>query len=310
MKEYQFSELQKLKYGENPHQQASLCSYQGMVDYDVLFGRELSYDNILNLNLLVEIISEFYDVNAVAITKHKNCCGVALGSSLEEAYSKAFDCDPIGAFYGSIGFSKPINIELAKHISSMGVKVVIAPDYDAEASDYLMSNSSIKAVKLNTPFEKLKNIGTEDVKITPFGVLIQDKNTKELDKDLFKVVTKTKPSTEQVEDAIFAWKVAKYLHTDGAVIAKNFSTIGISQGQSNSVQAVENAINSACDGAKESILAVDGVIYSQDTVFAAAQNRVSLIIQSGGSYKDDEIIALADKYNIAMIITGIRNHRY
>ena len=135
MKEYQFSELQKLKYGENPHQQANLCSYAGMVDYDVLFNRELSYDNILNLNAVCEILSEFYDVNAVAITKHNNCCGVALGATLDEAYEKAFDCDPIGAFYGTIGFSKAVTLELAKHIGSMGVKVIVAPYYQDDAKE-------------------------------------------------------------------------------------------------------------------------------------------------------------------------------
>lgn len=310
MKEYQFSELQKLKYGENPHQKANLCSYKGMVDYEVLFKKELSYDNVLNLNSVTEILSEFYDVNAVAITKHKKCCGVALGSTIDEAYAKAFDCDPIGSFYGTIGFSNTVNLETAKHISSMGVKVVVAPDFATDAMSYIDDNASFKAVRLHTPLKDFKYIGSEDVKITPFGVLIQEKNTKELDKDLFKVVTKTKPTKEQIEDAIFGWKVAKYAQTDSAVIVKDFATKGIAQGLSNSALAVEQALNFACDGSKEAVLATDGIIYSQDAIFAAAQARISLIIQPGGSEKDKELIALADKYNIAMITTGIRNHRY
>lgn len=310
MKEYQFSELQDLKYGENPHQSASLCSYEGMVDYEVLFGKELSYDNILNLNEVTKILSEFYDVNAVVISKHKNYCGVALGQTIDEAYAKAFDCDPIGAFYGTIGFSKTVDLETAKHISSMGVKVIVAPDFEKEALSYLNENSSMKIVKLNTPLKNFKVICKEDIKITPFGVLIQDVNTKDLDKDLFKVVTKTKPTTEQIEDAIFAWKVVKYLNTDSAVVAKNFATLGISSNQSNSALAIEQSLNFACDGSKDAILATDGIIFSQDAIFAAAQGRISLIIQPGGSVKDKELIALADKYNIAMIMTGIRNHRY
>lgn len=310
MKEYQFSELQKLKYGENPHQKANLCFYKGMVDYEVLFGKELSYDNILNLNEVTKLLSEFYDVNAVAITKHKNCCGVALGKNIEDAYAKAFDCDPVGAFYGTIGFSKTVNLETVKHVSSMGVKVVVAPDFATDAMNYMRENSSVKAVRLYTSLKDFKNIGSEDVKITPFGVLVQDKNNKELDKDLFKVVTKTKPTKEQIEDAIFAWKVAKYTQTDSAVIVKDFATKGIAQGQSNSALAIEQALNFACDGSKEAILATDGILYSQDAIFAAAQARISLIIQPGGSEKDKELIALADKYNIAMITTGIRNHRY
>lgn len=310
MKEYKFSELQKLRYGENPHQSASLCAYEGMVDYEVLHGKELSYDNVLNLNSITKILSEFYDVNAVVITKHTNYCGVALGTTIEEAYDKAFDCDPIGSFYGTIGFSKSVNIDMARHISSMGVKVIVAPDFELEALRYLEDNSSIKIVRLHTPLEKFKSIGSEDVKVTPFGVLIQEKNTKELDKDTFSVVTKTKPTTEQIEDAIFAWKVVKYTQTDSAVVVKDFATKGVAQGQSNSTLAVETALNLACDGTKEAVLATDGIIYSHDAIYAAAQGRISLIIQPGGSNKDRELIALADKYNIAMITTGIRNHKY
>ena len=310
MKEYQFSELQKLSYGENPHQKANLCSYKGMVDYEVLFNKELSYDNILNLNEVTKFLSEFYDVNAVAITKHRNCCGVALGKNAEDAYAKAFDCDPIGAFYGTIGFSKSVNLETVKHISSMGVKVVVAPDFSTDALSYISENAAFKAVRLHTPLKEFKTIGSEDVKITPFGVLVEEKNNKELDKDLFKVVTKTKPTKEQIEDAIFAWKVVKYMHTDSAVVVKDFATKGLSQGQSNSALAVEQALNFACDGSKEAVLATDGILYSQDAVFAAAPGRISSIIQPDGSEKDKDLIALADKYNIAMITTGIRNHRY
>ena len=310
MKEYKFEELKELKYGENPHQYACLYSTENMADYEVLFGKELSYDNILNLAEVTRIISEFYDVNAVAITKHKTCCGVALGKSAEEAYNKAFDCDPIGAFYGTIGFSKTVNLEMAKHLSSMGVKAVIAPEFDLDALRFIDDNASFKTVRLYTPLKDLNRICTEDIKLTPFGVLVQDKNTTELNKDSFKVVTNTKPTQEQLEDAIFAWKVVKHANTDGAVVAKDFATKGIAQGQTNSTLAVEQALNAACDGSKEAILATDGIIYSQDAIYAAAQGRISLIIQPGGSPRDGELIKLADKYNIAMVMTGIRNHRY
>ena len=150
----------------------------------------------------------------------------------------------------------------------------------------------------------------EEVKITPFGVLIQDRNNSELDKELFKVVSKTKPTAEQIEDAIFAWKVIKHASTDAAVIVKDFATLGITKNETNSASAIESALKIACDGSKDAIIATDGIIYSQDAIYAAVQGRIALIIQPGGSSKDQEIINLADKYGIAMIMTGIRNHKY
>ncbi len=310
MREYRFDKIQELKYGENPHQQAGLYTCEEMADYEVLFNKELSYDNILNLYELTRILSEFFDVNAVAIMKHASCCGVALGRTIEEAYNKAFDCDPVSAFYGTIGFSKPVDYETAKHVNSMGVKVIIAPDFHPKAINLMKENQSLKLVKLNTPLKNMRNLCTEDIKITPFGVLIQEKNNKDLDKDLFKVVTKTKPTTEQIEDAIFAWKIIKHTSTDSALVAKDFATLGIAKNETNSAAAIDQALKLACDASKDAVIATDGIIYSHDAIYAAVQGRIGLIIQPGGSHKDKEIIELADKYGIAMIMTGIRNHKY
>lgn len=310
MKEYRFDKINDLRYGENPHQKASLYSCEEMADYEVLFDKELSYDNILNIYELSRFLGEFYDVNAVGIIKHQTCCGVALGRTIEEAYNKAFDCDPVSAFYGTIGFTQVLDYDTAKHLNSMGVKVVIAPDFHTKALNLMKDNPGIKLVKVHTPLQNIRKMCMEEVKITPFGVLIQDKNDSDLDKDLFKVVTKVKPTTEQIEDAIFAWKVAKHCSSDSAIVANNFATLGISQCETSSALAVEEALKFACDGSKDAVLATDNVIYSHDAIYAAAQGRIGLIIQPGGSPKDNELIALADKYNIAMIMTGIRNQRY
>lgn len=310
MKEFKFDEIRELKYGENPHQKAQLYSSEEMADYEVLFEKELSYDNILNLHEITGILSEFYDVSAVAIMKHTAFCGVALGRNIEDAYNKAFDCDPVSAFYGTIGFSQAVDFDTAKHLNSMGVKVVIAPDFSPEALECMKENSAIKLVKLNTPLQDFRKICNEEIKITPFGVLVQEKNVSDLDKDLFKVVTKTKPTTEQIEDAVFAWKVVKHAKTDAALIAKDFSTLGISQSQTKPSYAIEEALKFACDGSKDAVLATDGIIYSHDSIYAAAQGRIGVIIQPGGSVKDRELIELADKFGIVMIMTGIRNHKY
>lgn len=310
MEEFKFDKIRDLPHGENFHQQAALYRGQQMADYEVLTENELSYDNILNIYELSRVLGEFYDVNAVAIIKHQTGCGLALGRTTEEAYTKAFDCDPISAFYGTVGFTKTLDYDTAKHINSLGMKAVIAPDYDPKALEILKNNSVIKVVKMKTPLQEIMNMCKREIIITPFGTLIQDKNESYLRRDLFNVVTKKKPTTEQIEDAVFAWKVAKHARSDAAVVAKDFTTLGISQSETSSSTAVDEALKFACDKSKDAVLATDGVIYSQDAVYAAIQARVSLIIQPGGAPKDKDIVALADKYGIAMIMTGIRNQRY
>ena len=286
------TKLCELKYGSNPYQRASLYKSDNI---------------ILNINTALNLISEFYDVNAVAIIKHNLPCGVALGSSLFEAYTKAFDCDPFATFSGTIVFSQTVNFEVAKQLSSMSVKVVIAPYYDDDALKHLMQTSDIKIVRIYTELKNFKKLVNEEITSTPLGTLVQESNKSELDKDLFKVVTKTKPTAEQLEDAIFAWKVAKYARTNAVVIAKDFKTTAIAQGHTNNVMAIESALDTACENSKDAVLAADEAIINGECINAAAQGRISLIIQPGGSVRDKEVIDVADKFNIAMVVTGIRN---
>ena len=326
-KTFAFQKIQDLRYGENPHQNAGLyrhntphpnphpamwegaLSHRG-ADYEVLWGKELSYNNILDITAAVNIVSEFYDVPAVAIVKHTAPCGVALGKNLLEAYQKALDCDPISAFGGIIAFSQSVTKKIAELLNSVFLEVVIAPDFDEDALEILQAKKNLRIVKLNTTLEDYKKIQNEEIKITPFGVLIQNSDKKELDTDTFKVVTKAKPTAEQIEDAIFAWKVAKHAKSNAIVIAKDFKTLAIGQGQTNRVCAMEWALDYACDGSKDSVIASDGFFPAIDNIQAAAQGRIALIIQPGGSIKDKDVIAEADKYKIAMITTGIRHFRH
>lgn len=343
---FSFENVQDLRYGENPHQKAGLYAFEkkhnlvikkcedakmcGSVedsesnhasthprvlsskeaDYEILWGKELSYNNILDMTAATNIVSEFFDVPAVAIVKHLAPCGVALGKDILEAYQKAFDCDPISAFGGIIAFSREVTKKVAKLLNSVFLEVVIAPDYDEEALEILKGKKNIRLIKLNTPLETYKQIINEEIKITPFGVLIQENDKKELDKDTFKVVTKAKPTAEQIEDAIFAWKVCKYAKSNAIVIAKDFKTLAIGQGQTNRVCAMEWALDYACDESKDAVIASDGFFPAIDNIQAAAQGRIGLIIQPGGSIKDKDVIAEADKYNIPMITTGIRHFRH
>lgn len=307
--EYEYGTFRELKYGENPQQAAELFKSPQMVNYEVIDGKELSYNEMNNVVEVTNIVSEFYDVNAVAIVQHTMPCGVALGRTIEEAYNKAFDCDPIASFFGTIGFSKKIDVEVAKHINSMAVKVVVAPDFEEEALKLLRTNLFLKIVKLNTPLKHFKSYMHKIVKITPFGTLVQDFNKSELSAQSFRIVTKNKPTKEQIEDGVFAWKVSKYARTNSIVIANNFKTVAVSQGHLNPVAGVEHALNTACDTSKDAVMVLDNTLPTVDGIYAAAQGRISLIIQPGGSAKDSEIIALANKYNIAMIMTGVKNSR-
>lgn len=313
IKNYSFEKIQDLRYGENPHQKAALYHSPFTIHYSLLWGKELSYNNILDMTAAVNIASEFYDVPAVAIVKHQAPCGVALGKDILDAYQKAFDCDPISAFGGIVAFTKGVNEKVANLLNSVFLEVVIAPDFDEEALEILQSKKNIRIVKLNKTLEDYKkgvNVSNEEIKVTPFGVLIQETDKKELDKDTFKVVTKTKPTAEQIEDAIFAWKVCKHAKSNAIVIAKDFKTLAIGQGQTNRVCAMEWALDYACDESKDAIVASDGFFPAVDNIQAAAQGRIALIIQPGGSIKDADVIAEADKYNIAMITTGIRHFRH
>jgi phosphoribosylaminoimidazolecarboxamide formyltransferase/IMP cyclohydrolase len=171
---------------------------------------------------------------------------------------KAFDCDPISAFGGIIAFTQKVTLDIAKHASSIFLEVLVAPDFDAAALEVLKQKKNLRLIKINTKlsdYKKLKNI---DIKALPFGVLVQDTDLKELDKDTFKVVSKKKPTQEQVEDMIFAWKVAKYAKSNAIVVAKDKKTLGIGIGQTSRIASMEIALNQACEDVKDAVIASDG----------------------------------------------------
>lgn len=304
------TKLCQLKYGSNPHQRASLYTSSKMVDYKSLGQKDLTYNDILNITTAAYVICEFYDVNAVAVVKNNLPCGVALGRSIYEAYTKAFDCDPFAAFNGTVAFSQRVNFEVAKHLNSMSAQVVVAPYFDEDALALLKSNPELRIVRIVTDLKNFKNILAEKMTVTPFGTLVESINKSELDKDLFKVVTKTKPTTEQLEDAIFAWKIVKFARTNAVVIAKDFKTVAVIQGQTGLINATEMAMDVACENSKGAILAADEFIPSAECINAAAQGRISMIIQPGGGNKYREVVETADKYGIAMVVTGIRNLKF
>lgn len=297
------------KFGENSHQGASLYKSDAMIDYEVVNGGELSYKNILDMTTLIQILSEFYDVNATIMVKNAMPCGAALGTSLTDAFNKAFDCNPVSVLGSCIGFSKILDTETAKNIHLSDFELVMAIGYDKEALEILKKKPEMKVIKINTPLEEVKISVREEVKITPFGILLQDADRGDFNKDTFKVVTKRKPTSEEIEDAIFAFKIAKHSKSKAVVIAKNFKMLSIAQGQTSFADACDWVMTYACDDTKGSVMAYDGVIDTVDGIHVATTGRVALIIQAGSSFNEKEIIKTCDKYEIGMITTGITHHK-
>ena len=294
-----FEYVKQLENGINKHQITTLTKTQEIIDYTTEF--ELTTNDFIGMTKAIEIAAEFYDVNAVVMTKSTQVTGVALGSDLSDAFAKAIDCNPVDAMSSVVCTTKGIDKKLAIQLSA--AQLIIAPDFEDEAIS-VFSKHSIRYVKLNTPLESCKNFIKEDLTITPFGTIVQEKNTSELGKDCFKIVTKIKPSVEQIEDAVFAWKVAKYTKSNAIVVAKNFKTLSIAQGIQS--QACEFAMNYACDTAKETVVASDLPIGISD-FNTIIQNRASVIIVPGAT---QEVIKLADKYEKIIITTGFTTALY
>ena len=288
--------IKDLSAGATISQSAKLYKTQDIIDYTS--SADLAYADIINLTLAMNVLSEFYDVCATVLVKNNTLTGVALGATMIESFEKAVDCNPIDSICGVVAFSKKLTIDIARLLTSQ--HVVVAPELDNEVKD-LFDNKKIKFVEIKTPLKEYKNYLIEEIFVTPFGTIVQDKNKKELDKESFKVVSKTKPTVEQIEDAIFAWKITKYIRSAGVVVAKDFKMTGISQGLQ--TPAFEYALNVACDNAKEAVLASD-VPLSVHDLNVAVQDRISLIIQPGVS---PDVLKQADKFNVAMITTVISN---
>ncbi len=277
-----------------------------LFQYEVITGDELNTNALENIHKICDILSEFFDIPACTFVKNGNIFAASLGKETNDAYLKAFDCDPLSTFSASVGFSSTLDAETAKHLKSYAIPMVVAPDFDETAIDILSESETI-LVKLITPLKSYKALEQKTIKTTPFGEICVESNNKvELNKDTFKIATKTKPTTEQIEDAIFAWKISKYLAPISVAVAKDFKTISIFQSQANAQCAVEHALNFACDSSKNAVLNLSDDLLTESIIHAAAQGRIGLIIYSGGEYNDIKINALADKYNIAILTTGIK----
>ena len=283
--------------GENSYQTASIEENDKTIDYDV--HGELSFVDIMTISKGLNIISEFFDVNAVVTALNNGVCAAALGKSLEDAYKKTIDSNPVDYMNAIVLVSAEVDSEIAKLLAKSNK--IVAPKFTPQAIE-LLEKRGITYVSIKTPLKDFKQFLQNDVKVTPLGTLVQSPNTSELSKETFKVVSKTKPNVEQIEDAVFAWKIAKHVNSQAIVIAKDLRTSAISQSSVSS----EFAIDYACDASKDAILASDMPITIHD-INAAAQGRIAMIIVP---FAANEIINAADKFNISVITTGITNILY
>ncbi|CUU06273.1 IMP cyclohydrolase [Candidatus Kryptobacter tengchongensis] len=301
--------VKNLRYGENPHQRSAL--YGDFFNYfEHLHGKELSYNNILDISSATELVIEF-DKPACAIVKHTNPCGVGVDDkSVLEAFKKAFATDTVSPFGGIIAFNRPIDLKTAMAIDEIFTEVIIAPEFPPDVLNFLTRKKNRRLIRYKDI--NLKKVGL-DFKRVIGGVLVQEFDSIDLEPMNLRVVTRRKPTVDEMEALIFAWKVVKHVKSNAIVYAKKDRTLGIGAGQMSRVDASKVAIMKAREMGHDlrgSVVASDAFFPFPDGLIEAIKAGATAVIQPGCSIKDDEIIKTADEYNIAMVFTGIRHFKH
>ncbi|TRT86103.1 MAG: bifunctional phosphoribosylaminoimidazolecarboxamide formyltransferase/IMP cyclohydrolase [Microcystis aeruginosa Ma_OC_H_19870700_S124] len=300
--------LQTLRYGENPHQSAtwygSGTTAQGWGKATLLQGKELSYNNLVDLEAARRLIAEFgSEEPAAAILKHNNPCGVAIGGSLVEAYTKAFNADAISAFGGIVALNQAIDEATAKELTKTFLECVVAPDCSPEARDILAKKSKVRILLL----PELTTGEKQTVKVIAGGFLVQAADDVVETPDEWRVVTEKQPTAGQLAELLFAWKVSKHVKSNAIVVTKNQTTLGVGAGQMNRVGSAKIALEQAGEAAKGGYLASDGFFPFDDSIRTAAKFGIEAIVQPGGSLKDQDSINAANELGLIMVLTGIRH---
>lgn len=302
---------QELRYGENPHQKAAYYAIEDktagtLAGATQLQGKELSYNNLVDLQAAWAVVQEFSDP-AATIIKHTNPCGTSLGDDLMEAYMRAYAADSTSAFGGIIGLNRPVDGKTAREISKTFMEAVIAPGYSAEAREILAAKTNLRLLSMGE-----NAAGMQDYWVEPVsgGFLVQEWDKVILNEDEIRIVTQKKPDENLLAELIFAWKVVKHVKSNAIVISKNRQTLGIGAGQMNRVGAAKIALEQAGGQARGAVLASDAFFPFSDTVELAAQRGIKAIIQPGGSIRDEDTILKADEYGLVMVFTGIRHFKH
>lgn len=308
-----FDEVQTLRYGENPHQEARFYRAEDEVPYSVAYsrqlgGKELSYNNIQDANAALQIVREFDEPFAVGL-KHMNPCGAATGKDIREAWTKAYEADKVSIYGGIVAVNRPLDAETARLMKPIFLEIVMAPAFEPEALEVLASKKNLRLLEVK--MEKCGCRQKQFVGVTG-GLLVQDADLtcKEITADM--CVTERKPSAGELADMNFGWRVVKHVKSNAIVVVKNGATVGVGAGQMNRVGSAEIALEEAkAAGHTEGlVLASDGFLPFDDTVEFASKYGVTAIVQPGGSIRDEDSIKKADEKGITMLFTGMRHFKH
>jgi phosphoribosylaminoimidazolecarboxamide formyltransferase / IMP cyclohydrolase len=294
-----------LRYGENPHQSAALYTNRrgGVAGAEQLQGKELSYNNLVDLDAAWQLIQEFHQP-ASAIIKHTNPCGCAEAETLVESYRRAFEADPVSAFGGVLAFNRTLDEETAREIAKTFIEAIAAPDYEPGARSALAGKKNLRMLKVDpAPDEPV-------VKSISGGYLVQTPDTHRLDREQCQVPTERAPSEEEWKALLFGWKVSKHVKSNAIVYARAGQTVSVGAGQMSRVDSVKV-------GAMKAVLPLEGTVIASDAFFPfpdgveeAAKHGITAVIQPGGSVRDDDVVAAANKLGLAMVFTGVRHFRH
>ena len=301
-----FKKISQLRYGENPHQRAALFELKKNPLIKIS-GKDLSFNNIYDLEIAMELAQQFQESSCV-ILKHGNPCGVALDKSQHRAFTKALKCDKVSAFGGIIAFNKKLSSETAKKIKNLFIEVVIAPKFSEKSKEILSQKKNLVLIQYNEG----KRATSLHLKTTRNFLLVQNRDDKVISKKDFTIKTKIKPTASEKEDMIFSFIVAKYLNSNAIVLAKNLTTVGIGVGQMNRLESAKQAIKQMKSNFEKCtpIMASDGFFPFPDIVKLCSKNNIKGIVQPGGSKNDQEVIKVANKNKISMVLTGIRHFKH
>ncbi len=308
-----FEKIQDLRYGENPHQKAAYYREENAPPHSLVYaqqlhGQELSYNNILDMDAAWGLVQEF-TVPAAAVVKHANPCGCALGKDLYEAYEKAFAGDPVSAFGGIVALNRVVDQKLAEKLSETFLEVILAPAYLEEALEVLTKKKNVRIMCMGEDREP--HWQCRDLRRVDGGLLVQDCDKIAEDRKDMKVVSKKKPSDAEWGDLLFAWRVAKHVHSNAIVLARDLMIVGVGAGQ---MSRVDSTFMSGRKAGKKratgAVLASDAFFPFRDGIDQAAKVGAAAIIQPGGSMRDEEVITAADEHGMAMIFTGRRHFKH
>ncbi len=302
-----FNKHSEMRYGENPHQSAASYVTPGNKEPNILNatihqGKKLSYNNIMDADGALACVREFEEM-ACVVVKHANPCGVAIGNDLLDVYERAFNADSLSAFGGIIAFNRGCTKEVASAISEVFVEIVLAPNFEPEALEIFKKKKNLRVLEIGEFGKREKKI---EVRNVDGGILVQDTDTKILTKDDLTTVTKREPSEKEIETALFTWKVLRHTKSNGILIAKDGTTVGLGAGQVSRVDAVHMALRKSGENVKGGVLASDAFFPFRDSIDTVKDSGISTIIQPGGSIRDQEVIDACDEYGFSMIFTGTR----